>query len=161
MWTYRYLSRKSTGFFIVVFKQITFPTFREIWHTIPRTGPGYKRSQRLFLKRSLRHVENICIAQHGLKSEPEASISPPQKFFKANRLKCGPDNAQSVFILHTQQLDTDRPPHARGWEMEQMSNSGLLWQAFIPLTCFPNSIWREPKNRLYQFVLLASDSVYW
>lgn len=94
--------------------RFTFPTFRGIWHTIPRTGPGYRRSQRLFLKRSLRHVENICIAQHGLKSEPEASISPPRKFFKANKLKRGPDNVQSVFILHTQQLDIDRPPHAIG-----------------------------------------------
>lgn len=114
--------------FYVIFKQIHFSHFRGIWHTIPRTGPGYRRSQRLFLKRSLRHVENICIAQHGLKSDPEASISSPRKFFKANKLECGPDDTQSVFILHTQQLgiDIDRPPHARGGKVEPMSNSGLL-----------------------------------
>lgn len=38
-----------------------------------------------FSKRSLRHVGNICIAQHGLKLEPKASISPPCKFFKAKQ----------------------------------------------------------------------------
>lgn len=93
---------KALAFFRWSLNRFTFPTFRGIWHTIPWAGPGHRRSQRLFLKRSLRHVENICIAQHGLKSEPEASISPPCTFFKANKLKCAQDNVQSVSILHTQ-----------------------------------------------------------
>lgn len=73
------------------------PLLEESGTLIPRTGPGYRRSQRLFLKRSLRHVENICIAQQGLKSEPQASISLPCKFFKANKLKCKPDNCGVSF----------------------------------------------------------------
>lgn len=94
-----FTQEKHRLFFMQSLNRSTFPTFRGIWHTIPRTSSSYKRSQRLFLKRSLRHVENICIAQHGLKSEPEASISPPCKFFKANKLKCGPEDVQ--FLLFT------------------------------------------------------------
>lgn len=55
-----------------------------------RTSPGHRRSQRLFLKRSLRHVENICIAQQGLKSEPAAAISPPLQILQSKQAKRWP-----------------------------------------------------------------------
>lgn len=151
--------RKVLSFLRGLWTDSLFPLLEESGTRIPRTGPGYKRSQRLFLKRSLRHVENICIAQQGLKSEPEASISLPCKFFKANKLKCGPDNVQSVFIPHTQQLDIEIST-SLGCEMKQMSNSGLLWPPFIPPTRYTNTIWSKQNhwNRLYWFVLRTSDS---
>lgn len=133
--------------------RFTFPNFRGIWHTIPRTGPGYRRSQRLFLKRSLRHVENICIAQHGLKSEPEASISPPRKFFKANKLKRGPDNVQFLFSpfgnwiqigLHMLQGEKWNKCQIQGC-VTIFHSSDLLHKQYLKSS--------EPRHRVYQSVL--------
>lgn len=55
-----------------------------------RTRPGCRRSQRLFLKRSLRRVENICMAQQGTKPEPAAASLYLYTFFKANKTQTWP-----------------------------------------------------------------------
>lgn len=67
---------------------------------------------------------------------------------------------QSVFILHTQQLEREASTCSRernginvklGAVMTALDFSNLLHKQYVKST--------EPRNRLYQFVLQAADSV--